>query len=79
VAGPYPKPVSGDVTVTIDGQPATVDFFGEAPNIVAGVMQVNARVPASASSGSVPVVVRVGGVASQINANGVGTVTIAVR
>jgi uncharacterized protein (TIGR03437 family) len=32
--------------VTIGGQPATVGYQGAAPGLVAGVMQINAQVPA---------------------------------
>jgi uncharacterized protein (TIGR03437 family) len=62
------------VAVTIGGQPATVSFYGEAPGLVAGVMQVNVIVPAAASSG-IPnaLVVSVGGNPSQTG------VTVAVQ
>jgi len=60
------------VTVTIGGKSATVQFAGGAPNVVAGVMQVNAVVPAGLAAGPAPVVVQVGSTSSQ---NGV---TIAV-
>lgn len=59
------------VTASIGGQPAEVLYAGSAPGIVAGVLQVNLRVPAV--SGTVPVVVTINGVASQAN------VTVAVR
>jgi len=59
------------VTATIGGQSAEVLYAGSAPGIVAGVMQVNLRVPAV--SGAVPVVVTIDGVQSQPN------VTVAVR
>ena len=62
------------VTVQIDGLDATVDFAGEAPRIVAGVLQVDAVIPAGAHPGpAVPVVIKVGGVASQPG------VTVAVK
>ncbi len=61
------------VAVLIDGQPATVLYAGEAPGLVAGVMQVNVRVPAGISSGQVSVIVSVGNNSSQ---NGV---TLSVR
>ncbi len=48
------------VSVTVDGQPAVIDFAGEAPNVVAGVMQLNVHIPDSASSGDVQLVVTVG-------------------
>ncbi|MCX6616678.1 MAG: hypothetical protein NTZ98_11360, partial [Acidobacteria bacterium] len=50
--------------VTIGGVPAVVSYSGLAPGFV-GLYQVNAQVPANAPSGTaVPVVVNVGGVAS---------------
>jgi uncharacterized protein (TIGR03437 family) len=60
--------------VTIDGQPAAVKFWGEAPSMVSGVLQINVEVPSGAATGSLPVVVSfVGGGSSQTG------VTIAVR
>jgi len=48
-------------SVLIDGQPATVTFFGEVPGVVAGMMQVNVIVPNSARSGmSIPVSITLG-------------------
>jgi uncharacterized protein (TIGR03437 family) len=62
------------LAVTIGGRPAEVLYAGGAPGLVAGVIQVNARVPADlAASGEVPVVLQVGGAASQPG------VTLAVR
>lgn len=61
------------VTASVDGQTATVLFAAEAPGFVSGVMQVNVQIPATASSGNVPVVVSVGGNGSQT------VVTVAVR
>jgi uncharacterized protein (TIGR03437 family) len=48
------------VSVMIGGQPAQVLFDGEAPYMVAGVMQVNAVIPASVRSGAASVTVQVG-------------------
>jgi trimeric autotransporter adhesin len=62
-----------NVTATVDGQPAAVQFAGEAPGLVSGVMQVNVTIPAGPRSGQLPLVVTVGGVPSQ---NGV---TVSVR
>ena len=53
------------VSVMIGGQPATMSFFGEAPEAVAGLMQVNVQVPVDAASGDLPIVVSVGGNPSQ--------------
>lgn len=62
---PLPKPVL-EVRVTIGGQPATVEYAGAAPTLVAGVLQINAVVPESITPGdAVPVVVTVGGKTSQ--------------
>lgn len=59
-AAPLPTPL-GAVKVTIGGQPATFNFAGGAPGSPAGVMQVNALIPAGITIGNaVPVVVQVG-------------------
>ncbi len=58
----FPKPAV--VTATIGGVPAIVTYFGEAPGLVAGVLQVNAIVPAGAAIGNQQVVLTVGGVSS---------------
>jgi uncharacterized protein (TIGR03437 family) len=60
------------VTVTIGGKQADVQFAGGAPNVVNGIMQVNAIVPSGLAAGAAPVVVNVGSASSQ---NGV---TVAV-
>jgi uncharacterized protein (TIGR03437 family) len=60
--------------VKIGGIDAVVQYAGSAPNLVAGLLQVNAVVPTSIAPGaSVPVTVSVGGASSQRN------VTIAVK
>jgi uncharacterized protein (TIGR03437 family) len=72
-SGPLtPQPVL-PVSVTIGGASAPVTFFGEAPGLVAGLMQINAQVPTGINTGSLPLLVDVGGVASQ------GKVTISVK
>jgi uncharacterized protein (TIGR03437 family) len=67
-----PAQVAASVSATIGGQPAPVIYAGQAPGEVAGVMQVNLQVP-NGVSGSVPVVLTIGGVSSQ------ATATIAVQ
>jgi uncharacterized protein (TIGR03437 family) len=62
--GAYPKPVS-PVQVFINGNPAEVLYAGAAPNQIAGLFQVNVRIPADAPSGDVPVQIQVGNAASQ--------------
>ncbi len=57
---------SGQVTVNFGGVPATsYAFIGEAPGLVAGVLQVNVTVPSGASAGTVPISVNVGSATSQ--------------
>jgi uncharacterized protein (TIGR03437 family) len=69
----WTKPL-GTVTVTIAGQPATVNYAGSAPGLVSGAFQVNVVVPATAPSGSaVPIVLTVGNVSNQ------GTATVAIQ
>jgi uncharacterized protein (TIGR03437 family) len=65
--------LAAPVTVTIGGASTMVTYAGSAPSEVAGLMQVNAVVPAGIPSGSMPLVVSVGGTPSQ------GNVTIAVK
>ena len=68
---PYPAPQQ-NVSVTVGGIPAVVDYAGAAPTLVAGVLQFNVEVPSGVPGGvAAPVVITIGGVASQ-------TVTIAV-
>jgi uncharacterized protein (TIGR03437 family) len=50
-----------------------INYAGEAPGIISGVIQVNAKIPAGVGPGAVPVVFKVGGVPSQAN------VTVSVR
>jgi uncharacterized protein (TIGR03437 family) len=64
-AAPLPVPAAS-VAVTIGGQAAAVEFAGQAPNAVAGVMQINAQIPAGTQAGNaVPVVVEVGSASTQ--------------
>lgn len=55
------------VSVLVDGQPAAVVFYGEAPSLVSGVMQVNFTIPTTVRSGNVPLTIAVGGNQSQAN------------
>ena len=66
------KPL-GLVSVTIGGLPAEVVYAGAAPGLVAGLMQVNVKVPATLPPGAAAVVLKVG---NSVSREGV---TIAVR
>jgi uncharacterized protein (TIGR03437 family) len=66
-------PLSATVTASIGGVAALVEYAGTAPGLVAGVMQVNVLIPATAPSGNVPIVLTIQGVSSQ------APVTIAVQ
>lgn len=60
-----PQPVL-PVTVTIGGEDAEVLYHGAAPQLAAGLMQINTRIPADVPRGSaVPVTIAVGGTPSQ--------------
>lgn len=65
--------LAGAVSVTIGGLPAAVQFAGTTPGSLAGLYQINAAVPADASSGELPVAVTVAGFGSQSG------VTVAVQ
>ena len=72
---PLPKPVATPITVTIGGQPATpINYAGEAPTLVCGVIQINATVPNSIGSGAQAVVLTIGS-----NTNTQQNVTVAVQ
>jgi uncharacterized protein (TIGR03437 family) len=54
------------VAVTIDGQPADLQYAGAAPTLVAGLLQINVVVPQNVRTGtSVPVTLRIGDVSAQ--------------
>jgi uncharacterized protein (TIGR03437 family) len=70
------KPVL-PVTATVGGVPAKIEYYGSAPGIVYGVMQVNVRIPAGTPSGpNVPIVITVGTNSTQ---SGTGGVTVAIQ
>ncbi len=72
-ASVFPKPLL-PVSVRIAGRPATVEYAGAAPALVAGVMQINVRVPLDIRSGlKVPLLLVIGDQASA------ASVTVAVQ
>lgn len=72
-AAPLPKPLL-PISVTVGGKPAEVLYAGGAPGLVAGVIQINIRIPADAPTGDgVMVIVNSGEIP------GARWVTLAVR
>jgi uncharacterized protein (TIGR03437 family) len=59
-----PQPVQL-IQVWIDGQPVNYTYAGEAPGMVAGVMQLNVQIPVNAPSGALSIQVSIGGNMSQ--------------
>jgi uncharacterized protein (TIGR03437 family) len=53
------------IQVWIGGQPAVYTYAGEAPGMVAGVMQLNVRIPANVQPSLDFVLVSIGGKMSQ--------------
>jgi len=66
-----PAPVQ-PIQVWVNSQPANYRYAGEAPGMVAGLMQLNVQIPTGVPSGALAIQVSVGGNMSQ---NGI-TVTV---
>lgn len=71
-AAPFPRPAA-DIQVRIADRPVEISFAGAAPGFVAGLIQINVRVPDDIAAGEVPVVIEAGGARSP------RTVSLAVR
>jgi uncharacterized protein (TIGR03437 family) len=71
-AAPFPRPAA-DVQVRIADRPVEIAFAGAAPGFVAGLIQLNVRVPDDIAAGEVPVVIEAAGSRSP------RTVSLAVR
>lgn len=69
-----PFPSVPNVSVTIGGLPAVLQYTGEAPGLVSGVLQVNAVVPQNIGSGPQTVVLTVGGAS-----NNQQTITVMIQ
>jgi len=67
-----PAPILA-IGVTVNGASVLYVYAGEAPGLVAGMMQLNMQIPADAPSGDLPILVSIGGSTSQSN------VTVSVR
>jgi uncharacterized protein (TIGR03437 family) len=69
----YPRPKL-PVSVIVGGKPATIQYAGAAPGLVAGVMQLNIQLaPDTPSGDAVPIILQVG------NATSPASVTVAVQ
>ena len=71
-ASVFPKPIQ-PVAVRIAGVNAEVLYAGAAPSLVAGVLQINARIPDSVPDGALPIQILVG------NTESPAGVTVAVQ
>jgi uncharacterized protein (TIGR03437 family) len=60
---PYPQPI-GQVDLRVGGRPAEILFAAEAPG-AAGVLQIDARIPAIVGSGAVGLSLAIGSALSQ--------------
>jgi uncharacterized protein (TIGR03437 family) len=72
-SNPPQLPASISVSATIGGKAASVKYDGAAPGFVAGVFQVNVKIPNDAGSGDLPVLVTIGNATTQSG------VTVAVK
>lgn len=68
-----------NVQVTVGGQPAVVLYAGTSPGAVAGLVQVNAIIPPTSSTGSVPITLTVGSAATGGPRTAQTGVTVAVK
>jgi uncharacterized protein (TIGR03437 family) len=69
-AASLPKPLL-PVSATVGGKAAQVMYAGAAPGYIAGLMQINLRLPAGIASGPFPLVLNIGGFTT--------TVTVTIR
>jgi uncharacterized protein (TIGR03437 family) len=74
IAGPaLPKPLL-NVTAQVDGLPADVSYYGAAPELASGILQVNVKIPLGVRRGiPVPIQITVGAASSQAG------VTVAIK
>ncbi len=62
---PFPMPVLG-VSAQVNGVNAPVQFIGQAPGSIAGVVQVNIQIPPGTPSGNASLVVSIGNYQTQL-------------
>jgi uncharacterized protein (TIGR03437 family) len=66
-------------TATIGGSQAVVQYYGSAPSLVSGVMQVNVQIPANAPSGVLPIVITLTDPSTGLSYSTQGQVTVSVQ
>jgi uncharacterized protein (TIGR03437 family) len=66
-------------TATVGGLPAVVQYYGSAPGLVSGVMQVNVQIPATAPSGALPIVITLTDPATGLSYSTQAQVTVSVQ
>lgn len=70
-SAPYPAPML-PIELTIGGKKAEILYVGAAPGLIAGLVQINTRIPTGLTAGSVPVSLTVGTTVS----NQTGTISL---
>jgi uncharacterized protein (TIGR03437 family) len=65
--------LAANVKVLVGGLPAEILYAGPAPGLIAGLMQINIRIPDSVGSGQLPLLIVAGDNPSQLG------VTLAVQ
>jgi uncharacterized protein (TIGR03437 family) len=78
VQAPWKQPLL-KATATVGGLAAVVEYYGSAPGLVSGVMQVNVRIPANAASGAVPIVITMTDAATGLSYSTQQQVTVSVQ
>jgi len=78
VPAPWKQPQL-KATATIGGLPASVQYYGSAPGLLSGVMQVNVQIPANAPSGALPIVITLTNPATGLSYSTQAQVTVSVQ
>ena len=65
IVGLPPPALRLSASATVGGLAAEVVYAGPAPGLIAGMLQMNVRIPNNAPTGDVPVAVRIGGAVSR--------------
>jgi uncharacterized protein (TIGR03437 family) len=59
IGGAFAKLVTA-ISLTIDGQSAQIQYSGQFPGLISGILQIQAIVPSSVGSGPMPLVLTIG-------------------